>query len=91
MKCPEPDFLLFDVVRLLGKPINMECSQTSSRRQGKLKVHLTIGLAELVESLYDSRSTNQMPEFNEVCKLVLVSLHRANWSKEALKGQFKYS
>ena len=58
--------MLYTLHRLLGKPLNMECSQTLSRRQGKLKVHLTVGLAELVESLYDNRSANQMPEFNEV-------------------------
>lgn len=55
-----------DNLRLLGKPLNIECSQTSSRRQSKLKVRLTVGLIELVESLYDSRSANQMPEFNEI-------------------------
>ena len=37
-----------------------------------MKIHLSVGLAELVESLYDSRSANQMPEFNEVCCLFFI-------------------
>ncbi|KAL3873570.1 hypothetical protein ACJMK2_036667 [Sinanodonta woodiana] len=60
------ELIAHDHLRLLGKPLNVECNQKSSVKESSLTVHVTMGFTDLVETLYAKQGTAKVPAVNEL-------------------------
>ncbi|XP_052273890.1 autophagy-related protein 2 homolog A-like isoform X2 [Dreissena polymorpha] len=59
-----------DHLRLLGRPLTLECNQRSAMRQVSTTLQLTVGVAELVETLYPGRGVNTQPQYSEIVSFI---------------------
>ncbi|XP_052770169.1 autophagy-related protein 2 homolog B-like [Mya arenaria] len=58
--------LHFDHLRLLGRPLTVECTQKSALRQVSTSVHVSLGVAEVVETLYGPRDQKPAHQHSEI-------------------------
>ncbi|KAK3609284.1 hypothetical protein CHS0354_037995 [Potamilus streckersoni] len=60
------ELIAHDHIRLVGRPLNVEYNQKSSIKESSFTVNVTMGLADMVETLYAKQGTVQVPVVNEL-------------------------
>ncbi|XP_045166071.2 autophagy-related protein 2 homolog A-like [Mercenaria mercenaria] len=56
----------FDHLRLLGRPLTVECNQKSALKQISTTFNVTVGIGELIEALFSKRSQSSEPQYSEI-------------------------
>ncbi|XP_052105810.1 autophagy-related protein 2 homolog B-like [Mytilus californianus] len=60
------EVLKYDHIRLLGKPLTVDCTEKTIPTHHTMTVDVTVGMFEMVECLFDRRDKTAMPTYTEL-------------------------